>query len=185
MAIDRTIALKLIGLSVAVFGGIQAYGFYVKSKKENSLNVDNTNNPDSPFMPANIETTIRDTAAQMGMPTNMQYLLVAQAKFETANFTSNVFKTNNNLYGYKRVAGAKYQIGLGLISPEGNNYADYATLEDSVKEVCAWIRRRQNEGKFPADLTTLNADSYAALLKPTWKFGITAESYANGLKRYL
>ncbi len=133
----------------------------------------------------NIESIIKRTAQEFGMPENMQLLLVAQAKHETGNFTSNAFIKNKNLYGYKYVSGAQYQLAKGITSSEGNAYASYASIEDSVREVCAWIRRRQNESKFPSDLSSLTAHSYAQLLKNSGYYGDTVANYAKALQNHL
>lgn len=132
-----------------------------------------------------VEQRIRNAAQLKGMPANIRTLLVAQAKHETANFTSNAFKKNNNLYGYKRYKGSKYQIGNGITSSEGDAYASYASIEDSVKEVCDWILRRQKEGKFPEDLRFVDADQYAGYLKDAGYYGDSVANYTRGLKHYL
>lgn len=132
-----------------------------------------------------IEQRIRTAARLKGMPANMQQLLVAQAKHETANFNSNAFKQNKNLYGYKRFAKSDYQIGNGITSSEGDPYAAYASIEDSVKEVCDWIKRRQKEGKFPEDLRFVDADQYAGYLKDAGYYGDSVANYTRGLKHYL
>lgn len=69
--------------------------------------------------------------------------MVAQSKHETANYTSPVFKHNNNAFGYKYYKGSLYQIGRGTGSPEGNAYAKYKNVQDSAREVADWIGRGQ------------------------------------------
>ncbi len=133
----------------------------------------------------NIDSIIMRTAKEMGMPLNMQRLLVAQAKHETGNFTSNAYKLNKNLYGYKYIPGASYQMYKGITSSEGNAYAAYASIEDSVREVCAWIKRRQSEGKFPKDLSVIDAPTYAQLLKNSGYYGDTVAVYTKGLTNFL
>lgn len=132
-----------------------------------------------------VEQRIRLQVISRGLPPNFQKLLVAQAKHETANFSSNAFKKNNNLYGYKSVKGAKWQTGAGITSSEGNAYAHYASIEDSVNEVIDWIKRRQKEGKFPADLRMINSSEYAQLLKNSGYYGDTVANYTRGLNHYL
>lgn len=124
--------------------------------------------------------------AAKGMPKRLSQLIAAQAMHETANFTSNVFKQNNNGFGYKYVKGAKYQVGAGRISTEKDPYANYLTLEDSVYEICDWIKRRQAEGKFPANLFTIkDGETYATLLKNCGYYGGPLSGYIAGLNKYV
>lgn len=132
-----------------------------------------------------IDQRIRATAKSEGMPANMQALIVAQAKHETGNFTSNAYRNNNNLFGYKYVKNGYLQIAAGITSSEGNAYAAYASIEDSVRVVCFWIRKRQSEGKFPADLSGLTAASYAQYLKSAGYYGDTVANYTKGLQKFL
>jgi uncharacterized FlgJ-related protein len=127
---------------------------------------------------------IYDVARRSGFPDNFARLLVAQCKHESANYSSPVFKANNNLNGYKFV-GQKIA-KKGTLSPEGDHYAKYASVEDSVKELVNWIKRRQMEKKFPADLTTINSPAkYAELLKLSNYYGDSVKVYTNGLIRWL
>jgi uncharacterized FlgJ-related protein len=127
---------------------------------------------------------IYDVARRSGFPDNFARLLVAQCKHESANYSSPVFKANNNLNGYKFV-GQKIA-KKGTLSPEGDYYAKYAKVEDSAKELVNWIKRRQMEKKFPADLTTINSPGkYAELLKASNYYGDSVKVYTNGLIRWL
>lgn len=116
-----------------------------------------------------------------GIPRNLALLIVAQSKHETANYTSNVFRSCNNAFGYKYV-GQTLSTGPCTGSPEGDRYAKYATVENSAKELALWIKRRQAEGKFPQDLTTITtAAKYALLLKNSGYYGDSVSNYTNGL----
>lgn len=130
---------------------------------------------------ATIEERIFTQALKDQMPHQLALLIVAQAKHETNNFASNVFKTCNNAFGYKYV-GQKLSTGRCTGSPEGNSYAKYASIEDSTREVTGWIKRRQKEGKFPANLHTIQtARQYADLLKKAGYYGDTVTNYTAGL----
>jgi hypothetical protein len=131
-----------------------------------------------------IEKQIYNTAIADGLPPNMANLLVAQSKHETGNYTSNAYLKNNNLFGYKYVKGAKFQVGPGIKSSESDPYAHYSTINDSVHELTAWIERRQGEGKFPVNLTTLSSMEYAVLLKNCGYFGDPLNNYISGLNHY-
>ncbi len=99
-----------------------------------------------------------------GMPPILATFIVAQCKGESTNYTSHVFTSCNNLNGYKWV-GQSTALGPCLISPEGDYYAKYATIEDSVHELTMWIKRRQAAGFFPANLATITTpEQYAGYL---------------------
>ena len=132
------------------------------------------------------DNLIIQTALKNGMPLNLAKLLVAQAKYETANYTSNTFKQNNNLFGYKYVGQKLATKGTAAPKSEGDFYAKYKTIEDSVRELTAYIKRRVAEGVFPTDLTTVTSPAqYAALLGKKGYFGVSVTQYAKGLARYL
>jgi uncharacterized FlgJ-related protein len=120
-----------------------------------------------------------------GMPVNLAFLIVAQAKHETANFTSNVFKSCNNAFGYKYV-GQALATGSCNAARDGGVFAKYASIKDSTTEICLWIKRRQKEGKFPKDLTTIKtAEQYATLLKQSTYYMEPISEYAGGILRWL
>lgn len=125
---------------------------------------------------------IRETAFSNGMPERLSELIAAQAAHETGWFSSNAFKQNCNLFGYKYVKGAKWQLGAGRISTEGDPYAKYNTIYDSVNELTDWIKRRQKQGKFPKDLDEIQTpDQYAKLLKSCGYYGADVSEYISGL----
>jgi len=127
-----------------------------------------------------LDERIYNKALSDGMPTILATFIVAQARHETGNYTSNVFNTCNNAFGYKWVGQSNASPCTG--SPEGNSYAKYVSLEDSVHELTLWIKRRQKESKFPASLTAITTpDQYAALLKESGYYGASLQTYLNGL----
>lgn len=128
---------------------------------------------------------IQKTAEADGMPKRLSYLIAGQSAHETANYTSRVFIEDRNCFGYKRVSGAKYQLSSGRMSPEGNAYAAYSSIENSVHEVTAWIKRRLNEGRFPALDTIKTPLQYATALKNCGYYGDPVSVYANGISRAL
>lgn len=105
--------------------------------------------------------------------------MIAQAKHETAGFTSKVFKTNNNAFGYKYYKGSIYQLSKGLNSPEGDSYAKYNSVEDSSKEVADWLGRRKD--KFKGVITI---EDYSKQLKESKYYGDSLANYTNALKRW-
>jgi uncharacterized FlgJ-related protein len=118
-----------------------------------------------------------------GMPARLADLIAAQSQHETGNYTSGVFQLNNNCFGYKYV-GQKIATKGGA-SPEGDSYARYKSIEDSVTEITGWIKRRQAEGKFPEDLALIQTpEQYATLLKRSGYFGAPMNEYIKGLTRW-
>ena len=79
-----------------------------------------------------IDQKIYNTAVQQGFNPIAAKLIVAQARFESADYTSNVFKKNNNTSGVKYI-GQK-NATQGTLSPEGNYYAKYDTVQDSLND---------------------------------------------------
>ena len=121
----------------------------------------------------------------MGVSDTLANLIVAQARHETADFTSPIFRENNNAFGYTFVSGAKYQLPSGgRIADNGKPTAKYASVEDSAKEMVAWLQRREKEGKFKLkDLTT--PEAYAAALKGSGYYGDTESRYLTAIKKWL
>lgn len=124
------------------------------------------------------EQIVLDTAIRNGMPSRLAGLILAQAKHESANFTSGVYRDCNNAFGYSAYAGQG--------SCQGHSfYKAYSSLADSVKEITAWIKRRQAEGKFPANLNEIQTpEQYAALLKQSNYYEDSVTNYSNGLKNW-
>ena len=125
-------------------------------------------------------------AMNKGIPLQLAKLMACQSAFETANFKSNAFRKNNNGFGYKYFKDSAYQLGKGITSTEKDPNAAYQTFDNSIEEVCAWIKRRQRDLKFPFDLTKIQTpEDYAHLLKACNYFGSEVEHYAKGLNKYL
>lgn len=126
------------------------------------------------------DSAIFNQATSMDIPDTVAKNIVAQARFETGDYSNTAFLEHNNAFGYKTYPGSKWQRGAGNISTEGDPYADYANVQDSTGELVDWLKRRQAEGKFTiASLT--NPVDYANALKSCDYYGSAASDYANGL----
>jgi hypothetical protein len=101
--------------------------------------------------------------------------MVAQSKYETGNYTSNVYLKNNNAFGYKYYKGSIYQSGV----VESGAYGFYSSYIDSAREVADWIGRRWNDFKAVTDV-----NSYAAALKKNDYFEQQVLVYALGMSHY-
>ena len=127
---------------------------------------------------------IENIVLDKGYSETLAKLITAQAKVESGNFTSHLYLTTKNAFGYKCVKNNPLQIGCKVKSPEGDYYASYKSLNDSVLEILYWLRRREKEGKFIIkDLT--DSVSYAKALKKAKFFGGTAEAYSHLMNQYL
>lgn len=125
---------------------------------------------------------IYNTLKGDGIPDPLSLFVVAQAKHETANFTSNVFKTCNNAFGYKAVFGAT----PCTQAPEGGSYKFYpGGVVDSAHELSAYLKRRVADGKFPALQTITSPEQYATLLKNAGYYGAPLNEYIAGLLRWI
>jgi uncharacterized FlgJ-related protein len=125
-------------------------------------------------------------ATSEGIPTILATIIVAMARHETGNYTSAAFKQCNNCFGYKYVGQATAAGECVVVSSEGDPFAGYNSIEGSVHELVLWIKRRQAEGKFPQDLSTINTpDKFASLLKASNYYGDTVTNYTNRLIYWL
>lgn len=115
-----------------------------------------------------------------GIPDPLASLVLAQAKHETNNFTSNVFINCNNAFGYKAV----YNALPCLLSPEGTYYEKYKGVADSAHELSAYLYRRVADGSFPPLNKITSTDQYSSLLKKAGYYGAPVSVYAEGLARW-
>ena len=79
-----------------------------------------------------LDQQIYDTAIKNGFNPIAAKLIVAQARFESADYTSNVFKQNNNTSGIKFIG--QPNAVQGTLSPEGNYYAKFNTIQDAIND---------------------------------------------------
>jgi hypothetical protein len=129
----------------------------------------------------NFDTVIYNAMLEDGVLTPAQIAFaIDQCRLETDNYTSNVFKADNNLNGYKYV-NSQFQDGPGLVSPEGDNYGHYSCVENSAHELSYWWQRRAQKNGF--DLSTLvDIPSYANALKQFGWYGSDALAYAQRMQ---
>ena len=126
-----------------------------------------------------IDTQIYNTAKKSGFSDALSRLIVAQARHETGNYSSNVFRACNNLFGYKFVNG-KWQAASCVNAPEGGKYARYNSVSDSVNELIDWLRRREREGRIDTSAIT-NSAEYATALKKSNYYTDSVRNYQKGL----
>lgn len=130
------------------------------------------------------DAAIYKQALAMAMPEPVAKNIVAQARFETADYTNKAFVLNNNAFGYKTFKGAKWQIGSGNVSTEGDTYARYASIQDSTGELVSWLLRREAEHRFSI-ASLISPVCYANALKGCAYYGASAKDYAAGIEKKL
>ena len=131
-----------------------------------------------------LDQQIYDTAIKNGFNPMAAKLIVAQARFESADYTSNVFKQNNNTSGIKFIG--QPNAVQGTLSPEGNYYAKFNTIQDAINDKIARIYNLTMKGVTPQQLKdSTDAIDFANKLKQRGYFGSSASEYASGLKAKL
>jgi hypothetical protein len=115
--------------------------------------------------PDQSEQAIYNAARNNNLPDAISKIITAQSGHETAGWTSNVYLSDNNAFGYG-YDGA------------GNYYA-YESVEDSVSDLVGWLTRHVPNFQ---DIT--DPDIYAASLKSKGYYGDTQTNYAAGIERW-
>ena len=149
--------------------------------------------------PVQIDEQIYLTATANGFTDTSARLIVAQARLESADYTSNVFKNNLNAYGMKFVS--QPLATRGTLAPvnersakcrqtgvcvNSDHYAKYQNVSDSSNDVITRLYAKTLKGITPAQLKNAKTPiEFATLLKQRGYFGVTATQYANGLNSKL
>lgn len=105
-------------------------------------------------------------------------LVLAQSKHESGKYTSHLFLTYHNAFGYSYTRSSKYQVKAGSNADNGVPIGAYKNVADSTKEICDWLGRRKATFQ---NLTT--PAEYAAALKACGYYGDTVANYLAGLTR--
>jgi len=99
-----------------------------------------------------------------------QYI-TAQSAHETANFTSQIYTENNNLFGYKYV-------GQQIAKGSKNNHAYYESIADSIKDYKRYYNLRGYPTVFPS------LAEFVKTLKRNYYFEAPEAEYLNGVKHF-
>ena len=89
-------------------------------------------------------------------------LPLAQASIESANFTSNIFKSLNNMFGMMQPAGRAAAGLTRSVGPSANGFATFASPFDAIWDYLMWLKvmglnddaaldRHLASGKYAAD----------------------------------
>lgn len=137
---------------------------------------------------------IYDAAIKGGFTPTSAKLVVAQARHETGNYTSNVFKKNNNLFGMKFVGQPLAERGTSAPKSEwgcggkcnSDFYSKYANVQDSVQDLINRnLKLTRNGVTFEQLKNAPDSTTYATLLKKRGYYGATTTIYDKGLKNAL
>ena len=123
---------------------------------------------------------VRDLVYAMGIKDPVADWVAAQAAYESANFTSNVGKKNNNWSGIKYI-NKPYQKNAvkGTKSPDGDYYARYATWQDWAKD----LYRILHLGGTQAPVYAVSLADYVHRLKKNKYFSASEANYLRGLQK--
>jgi len=133
-----------------------------------------------------VDKRIFNQAKALGMSDAVALNIVAQARLESDDYTSNVYRSNTNAFGYKFVGQRNATQGTPVPGSERTTgpkfYARYKTLEDSTTEMVQWLLRRIKEGQFSMN-ELLTSNSYAAAIRrpPFQYYGDTLANYQRNM----
>lgn len=161
---------------------------------------------------AEIDQAIYNTAIKQGFNPIAAKLIVAQARFESSDYTSNVFQKNNNTSGIKYIGASQINAQRGTPAPSNERkcnlqcdrdfYAKFDTVQDSINDKIVRLYSKTMNGVTPQMLKdSTSAEDFARKLKMRSYYGFgklnspnpdmvaKAESeikgYAGGLKAKL
>jgi hypothetical protein len=139
---------------------------------------------------------IYNTAIKAGFTPTAAKLVVAQARLESADYTSNVFKNNNNTSGMKFIG--QPLATRGTLAPvnersstcraggecrNSDHYAKFSSVADSAADKINRLYTKTMGGVTPDQLKNVKtADEFAALLKRRSYYGFHSYSTEQGKK---
>lgn len=123
---------------------------------------------------------VKQACESMGVENeNFQKLLTAQAMFESANFESDLFKANNNMFGMRQP-----QVRDTTSVGEKGGYASYASVFDSVSDRILW-NRYSKQPETIDDLSNASIKAWTGGLKKLGYYEDSAITYGNGVYQRL
>lgn len=138
-----------------------------------------------------IDQLIYDTAIKQGFSPVAAKLIVAQARFESADYTSSVFRANLNTSGMKYIGQPLASRGTPAPSNErtcnltcnSDFYAKFGSVQDSATDKIVRLYSRTMGGVTPEQLKNVkDADEFARLLKKRRYYGASAYGTAGAEK---
>lgn len=155
---------------------------------------------------ANYDQIIYDTAIKQGFTPTAAKFVVGQARFESANYTSAVFKANNNTSGMKYIGQPLATKGTlapanersascrnGGTCVNSDHYAKFNSVQDSATDKIVRLYSKTMGGVTPEQLKNAKTpEEFARLLKKRGYYGFGAygtpeaekeiSNYARGVK---
>ena len=154
----------------------------------------------------NYDQIMYDTAIKQGFTPTAAKFIVGQARFESNNYTSGVFKANNNTHGMKYIG--QPLASRGTLAPKSersatcrnggtcvnsDHYAKFASVKDSADDVIVRLYSKTMGGVTPDQLKNAKTpEEFARLLKKRKYYGPSAygtagaekeiKEYAGGIK---
>jgi len=99
-----------------------------------------------------IDSQIRNSFMNAGFNSDNAKWWAAVSRFETGNYTSELAIKYNNYFGMTSPG----QTGVNLGKASTTNFLKYASVQDSVNDVIAWVTRNNLSKQYPT-LSTLIA----------------------------
>lgn len=132
-----------------------------------------------------LQNLVYSKALNSGFSPIMSKLIVAQSLFETAGYTSNVFKTDNNFGGMMYVNSSAYLDAIpGLKFPSNESstarYAHYENQSIGAQAFVNYFKRKVQQGYFKNQYPTI--EQYCTELKSFGYFTANLQHYINGVK---
>jgi hypothetical protein len=129
-----------------------------------------------------IDQAIYNTAIKQGFNPTAAKLIVAQARFESADYTSSVFKANNNTSGIKYIGSSQLNAQRGTPAPASERtcnlscdrdyYARFNTVQDAINDKIVRLYNKTMGGVTPQQLKdSTSADDFARKLKQRSYYG--------------
>jgi len=123
-----------------------------------------------------IDQAIYNTAIKQGFNPIAAKLIIAQARFESADYTSSVFKANNNTSGIKYIGSSQLNAQRGTPAPpkertcnlacDRDYYARFNTIQDAINDKIVRLYNKTMGGVTPQQLKdSTNSDDFARKLK--------------------
>lgn len=120
--------------------------------------------------PDQSQTVIFNRLLSNDFPETFARIATAQSGHETGGWTSNVYLTDNNGFGY---------------GWNGSSYSNYPSVEDSVDDFAGYVWRKVDQGKFPDPTLITDPDQWASLLKSVSYYTDSESNYSSGITRWI
>jgi uncharacterized FlgJ-related protein len=107
-------------------------------------------------------------------------LIIAHAKVESGNFTNNLVRNHNNLFGMKHPSvRPTTSVGAKARAEGKNGYAEFSNVADSIVDYLLWLEYHKEMKVYKT------TDQYVAMLKKHAFFGSTYKEYYDAMKSVL